>query len=77
MLWPCHKDHRKRIVFHQSLKPTPRTSARQSRRKGLPATLDELETQLMQAVGSLDAGRGVNGETVFRRLRKRIKKTRG
>lgn len=43
----------------------------------LPATLDELETQLVQAVGSLDAGRGVNGETVFRRLRKRIKEVRG
>ena len=40
-------------------------------------TLDELETQLVQAVGSLDAGRGVNGETVFRRLRKRIKEARG
>ena len=43
----------------------------------LPATLDELETQLVQAVGSLEAGRGVNGETVFRRLRKRIKESRG
>ena len=43
----------------------------------LPATLDELESQLVQAVGSLDAGRGVNGETVFRRLRKRIKEARG
>ena len=43
----------------------------------LPATLDELEAQLVQAVGSLDAGRGVNGETVFRRLRKRIKEARG
>ena len=42
-----------------------------------PATLDELETQLVHAVGSLDAGRGVNGETVFRRLRKRIKEARG
>jgi antitoxin ParD1/3/4 len=43
----------------------------------LPVTLDELETQLVQAVGSLDAGRGVNGETVFRRLRRRIKEARG
>ena len=42
-----------------------------------PATRDELEAQLMQAAGSLDAGRGVNGETVFRRLRKRIKEARG
>jgi antitoxin ParD1/3/4 len=42
-----------------------------------PTTLDELETQLAQAVSSLDAGRGVNGETVFRRLRKRIKEARG
>ena len=43
----------------------------------LPATLDELETQLVQAVASLDANRGVNGETVFRRLRRRIKESRG
>ena len=42
-----------------------------------PATLDELESQLVEAVGSLDAGRGVNGETVFRRLRKRMKEARG
>jgi hypothetical protein len=41
------------------------------------ATLDQFETRLVQAVGSLDAGRGVNGETVFSRLRKRIKKRRG
>jgi len=51
--------------------------ARDTRAARLPATLDELETQLVQAVGSLDAGRGVNGETVFRRLRKRIKEARG
>jgi antitoxin ParD1/3/4 len=42
-----------------------------------PATLDELESQLVQAVGSLEAGRGVNGETVFRRLRKRMQEARG
>ena len=50
---------------------------KEERTMRLPATLDELETQLVQAVGSLDAGRGVNGETVFRRLRKRIKEARG
>jgi antitoxin ParD1/3/4 len=50
---------------------------KEERAMRLPATLDELETQLVQAVGSLDAGRGVNGETVFRRLRKRIKEARG
>ena len=50
---------------------------REARAVRQPATLDELETQLVQAVGSLDAGRGVNGETVFRRLRKRIKEARG
>jgi hypothetical protein len=44
---------------------------------GQPATLDELEAQLVQAVNSLDAGRGVNGETVFRRLRRRIREARG
>ena len=51
--------------------------ARDTRALRLPPTLDELETQLVQAVGSLEAGRGVNGETVFRRLRKRIKEARG
>ena len=51
--------------------------ARDARAARLPATLDELETQLVQAVNSLDAGRGVSGETVFRRLRKRIKEVRG
>jgi len=50
---------------------------RETRAARLPATLDELETQLVQAVGSLESGRGVNGETVFRRLRKRIKEARG
>ena len=50
---------------------------REARVARMPATLDELETQLALAVGSLDAGRGVNGETVFRRLRKRIKEARG
>jgi antitoxin ParD1/3/4 len=49
----------------------------EARAARLPATLNELETQLVQAVGSLDAGRGVNGEAVFRRLRKRIKEARG
>ena len=50
---------------------------RETRVARLPASLDELETQLVQAVNSLDAGRGVNGETAFRRLRKRIKEARG
>ena len=49
---------------------------KKERETRLPATLAELETQLVQAVGSLDAGRGVTGETVFRRLRKRIKEAR-
>ena len=49
---------------------------RETRALRLPATRDELEAHLLQAVGSLDAGRGVNGETVFRRLRKRIKEAR-
>jgi hypothetical protein len=43
----------------------------------LPATLEELEAQLTQAVESLDAGKGVDGEKVFRRLRKRMKEERG
>jgi antitoxin ParD1/3/4 len=42
----------------------------------VPATLAELESQLLQSVESLDAGKGVSGEEVFRRLRKRIKDAR-
>ncbi len=42
----------------------------------MPATLEELETQLLQSVESLDAGKGVSGEAVVRRLRKRIKEAR-
>ncbi|MDE3099885.1 MAG: type II toxin-antitoxin system ParD family antitoxin [Verrucomicrobiota bacterium] len=43
----------------------------------LPGALDELENHLLEAVNSLDAGKGINGQTVFRRLRKRIKEARG
>lgn len=42
-----------------------------------PATRKELEAQLVEAVDSLEAGRGMDGEAAFRRLRKRIKKARG
>ena len=42
-----------------------------------PATREELEAQLVEAVDSLQAGRGVNGEAALRRLRKRIKAARG
>jgi antitoxin ParD1/3/4 len=43
------------------------------RQPHLPETLAELETQLLESVKSLDAGKGVNGEEVIRRLRKRMK----
>jgi antitoxin ParD1/3/4 len=49
---------------------------REARLMRLPATREELEAQLIQAVESLDAGKGVDGEEVFRRLRKRIKEAR-
>jgi antitoxin ParD1/3/4 len=39
-------------------------------------SLPELEAKLLQAAESLDAGRGVAGEAVFARLRKRIKARR-
>ncbi|HEX4342667.1 MAG TPA: type II toxin-antitoxin system ParD family antitoxin [Verrucomicrobiae bacterium] len=42
-----------------------------------PAMLEELEVQLVQAVESIDSGKGAKGEEVFRRLRKRIKEARG
>lgn len=42
-----------------------------------PGTLEELEAQLLQSVGQLDQGKGLAGEAVMRRLRKRIKEARG
>ena len=41
-----------------------------------PKTLEELETRLLQSLDRLDRGEGVDGEQVFRRLRKRIKESR-
>ncbi|MDB6016750.1 MAG: hypothetical protein JWR19_1239 [Pedosphaera sp.] len=41
-----------------------------------PATLAELETQLLQSLESLDAGKDVSGKAAFRQLRKRIKEAR-
>jgi antitoxin ParD1/3/4 len=41
-----------------------------------PKTLEELETQLLQSINRLDRGEGVDGEEVFRRLRKRMKASR-
>jgi len=41
-----------------------------------PKTLEELEAQLLQSIERLDRGEGVEGEEVFRRLRKRIKESR-
>ena len=41
-----------------------------------PKTLEELETQLLQSIDRLDSGKGVDGEDVFRRLRKRMKESR-
>lgn len=41
-----------------------------------PKTLEELEAQLLQSIERLDRGEGVDGEEVFRRLRKRIKESR-
>jgi len=39
-------------------------------------SLAELEAKLLKAAESLDAGKGVNGEQVFARLRQRIKTRR-
>jgi putative addiction module CopG family antidote len=41
-----------------------------------PKTLEALEEQLLQGIERLDRGEGVDGEAVFRRLRKRIKQAR-
>ena len=43
---------------------------------GMPQTLDELESALLRSIDLLDRGEGVDGEAVFRRLRKRIKEHR-
>ncbi len=42
----------------------------------VPKTLEELETQLLQSIDRLDRGEGVDGEEVFRRLRRRMKGAR-
>ena len=42
-----------------------------------PASLDELENQLLQSVESIEAGKGVDGDLVIKRLRKRMKEARG
>ena len=41
-----------------------------------PKTLVELETQLLQSLDRLDRGEGIDGEQVFSRLRRRIKRSR-
>jgi len=41
-----------------------------------PKTLEELETQLLQSLDRLDRGEGIDGEQVFSRLRRRIKRFR-
>jgi antitoxin ParD1/3/4 len=41
-----------------------------------PKTLEGLEAQLLQSIDRLDRGEGVDGEEVFRRLRKRMKESR-
>jgi antitoxin ParD1/3/4 len=40
------------------------------------ASLPELEAKLLKAAASLDAGKGVDGEEVFKRLRQRSKTRR-
>ena len=42
-----------------------------------PKTLEDLEAQLLQSINRLDRGEGIDGEKVFRRLRKRIKESGG
>jgi antitoxin ParD1/3/4 len=39
-------------------------------------SLSELETKMLRAAESLDAGKGLDGEEVFARLRQRIKTRR-
>jgi antitoxin ParD1/3/4 len=46
------------------------------RSRKTPATREELEAHLLRSIDQLDRGEGVDGEEVFRRLAKRIKKAR-
>jgi antitoxin ParD1/3/4 len=46
-----------------------------ARRPQAPGTVKELETQLLESVERLDRGEGIAAEEMFRRLRRRIKKT--
>jgi antitoxin ParD1/3/4 len=48
----------------------------ETRNRNVPATREELEAHLLHSIESLDRGEGVDGEEVFRRLAKRIKKAR-
>jgi antitoxin ParD1/3/4 len=48
----------------------------QSRLPKVPSTLAELEATLLASAERLDRGEGVDGEEVFRRLRKRAKEAR-
>lgn len=48
----------------------------QARRPKTPKTLPELEAALLESVERFDRGEGVDGEEVFRRLRRRIKAAR-
>jgi antitoxin ParD1/3/4 len=41
-----------------------------------PKTMAELEAQLLQSLDQIDQRRGMNGEEVIRRLRKRMKGAR-
>jgi len=41
----------------------------------VPKSLDELEAHLLQSVNRLERGEGIDGEAVFRRLRKKMKQS--
>lgn len=48
----------------------------EGRSRHVPATRKELEAHLLQSIEHLDRGEGVEGEEMFRRLARRIKKAR-
>ncbi len=48
----------------------------QQRLPAVPRTREELEAQLLQSIEALEAGKGVDGEDVLKRLRQRIGETR-
>jgi hypothetical protein len=69
----CHQWGKIIVILHDGLRLLEKEALLKRISVG---SLAELEAKLLQAAESLDAGRGVDGEEVFARLRKRSKTRR-